>query len=67
MIDSSAAAPPLLLQLLLLQQTKLTGIDVVVATNEALKLKLFRRKVAMKSCAAEEASESRTKLQRLKP
>ncbi len=46
MIDSSAAAPPLLPQLLLLQQTKPTGIDVVVATNEALKImkkKLFRR------------------------
>jgi hypothetical protein len=46
MIDSSAAAPPLLLQLLLLQQTKPTGIDVVVAINKALKMKnkkLFRR------------------------
>jgi hypothetical protein len=43
MIDSSAAAPPLLLQLVLQQQTKLTGIDVVVATKEALKMKLFRR------------------------
>jgi hypothetical protein len=39
MIDSSAAAPPLLLQLILQQQTKLTGIDVVVATKEALKMK----------------------------
>jgi len=39
MIDSSAAAPPLLLQLVLQQQTKLTGIDVVVATKEALKMK----------------------------
>jgi hypothetical protein len=44
MIDSSAAAPPLLLQLVLQQQqTKLTGINVVVATKEALKMKLFRR------------------------
>jgi hypothetical protein len=46
MIDSSAAAPPLLLQLVLQQQTKLTGIDVVLATKEALKMKkkkLFRR------------------------
>jgi hypothetical protein len=53
MIDSSAVAPPLLLQLVLQQQTKLTGIDVVVATNEALKMKkkkLFRRTEAMKSC-----------------
>jgi hypothetical protein len=37
----------LLVHPLLLQQTKLTGIDVVVATNEALKMKrkkkLFRR------------------------
>jgi hypothetical protein len=39
MIDSSAAAPPLLLQLVLQQQTKLTGIDVVVTTKEALKMK----------------------------
>jgi hypothetical protein len=39
MIDSSAAAPPLLLQLVLPQQTKLTGIDVVEATKEALKMK----------------------------
>ncbi len=39
MIDSSAAAPPLLLQLVLQQQTKLTGIDVVEATKEALKMK----------------------------
>jgi hypothetical protein len=31
MIDSRAAAPPLLLQLDLEQQTKLTGLDVVVA------------------------------------
>jgi len=38
MIDSSAAAPPLLLQLVLQQQTKLTGIDVVVGTKEALKI-----------------------------
>ncbi len=36
MIDGSAAAPPLLLQLVLQQETKLTGIDVVVATKEAL-------------------------------
>jgi len=36
MIDSSAAAPPLLLQ----QQTKLTGLGLVVATKEALKKKL---------------------------
>jgi hypothetical protein len=46
MIDSSAAGPPLVLQLVLQQQTKLTGIDVVVATKEALnmmKKKLFRR------------------------
>jgi hypothetical protein len=44
MIDSSAAAPPLLLQLVLQQQTKLTGIDVVVATKETLKMKkLFGR------------------------
>jgi hypothetical protein len=45
MIESSAAAPPLLLQLVLQQQTKLTGIDVVVATKEGLKMKkkLFRR------------------------
>jgi hypothetical protein len=58
MIDSSAAALPLLL----LQQTKLSRIDVVLATNEALKMKkkLFRRTVAMKSCAGEEASEPRT-------
>jgi len=39
MIDSSAAEPPLLLQLVLQQKTKLTGIDVVVATKEALKMK----------------------------
>jgi hypothetical protein len=39
MIDSSAAAPPLLLQLVLQQQTKFTGIDVVEATKEALKMK----------------------------
>jgi hypothetical protein len=39
MIDSSAAAPPLRLQLFLQQQTKLTGINVVVGTKEALKLK----------------------------
>jgi len=37
MIDSSAAAPPLLLQFVLQQQTKLTCIDVVVGTKEALK------------------------------
>jgi hypothetical protein len=46
MIDSSVAAPPLLLQLVLQQQTKVTGIDVVVATKEAFKMKkkqLFRR------------------------
>jgi hypothetical protein len=43
MIDSGAAAPPLLLQLILEQQTNLTGIDVLVATKEALKMKLFRR------------------------
>jgi len=44
MIDSSAAAPPVLLQ----QQTKLTGIDVVVAPKEAYKMKkkkLFRRDI----------------------
>ncbi len=35
MIDGSAGAPPLLLQLVLQQETKLTGIDVVVATEEA--------------------------------
>jgi hypothetical protein len=40
MIDSSAAAPPLLLQLVLQQQTKLTCIDVVVGTKEALKIYL---------------------------
>jgi hypothetical protein len=39
MIDSSAAALPLLLQLVLQQQTKLTGIDVVLPTKEALKMK----------------------------
>jgi hypothetical protein len=39
MIDSSAAAPPLLLHLVLQQQTKLTAIDVVVGTKEALKMK----------------------------
>jgi hypothetical protein len=39
MIDSSAAAPPLLLQLVLQQQTKLTGIDVVVPTKEASRMK----------------------------
>ncbi len=39
MIDGSAAAPPLLLQLVLQQESKLTGIDVVVATKEALKMK----------------------------
>jgi hypothetical protein len=39
MIDSSAAAPPLLLQLILQQQTKLTGIYVVVGTKEDLKMK----------------------------
>jgi hypothetical protein len=39
MINSSAAAPPLLLQLVLQQQTKLTGIDLVVDTKEALKKK----------------------------
>jgi hypothetical protein len=39
MIDSSAAAPPLLLQLVQQQPTKLTGIDVVVVTKEALKMK----------------------------
>jgi hypothetical protein len=39
MIDSSAAAPPLLLQLVLQQQTKLTGIDVVVHTKQASKMK----------------------------
>jgi hypothetical protein len=41
----SAAAPPLL-QLFLQQQTKLTGIDVVLATKETLKMKkkkFFRR------------------------
>jgi hypothetical protein len=45
MIDSSAGAPPLLLQVVLQQQTELSGIDVVVATKEALKMKkkLFRR------------------------
>jgi len=42
MIDGSAAAPPLLLQLVLQQETKLTGIDVVVATKEALKMKKNR-------------------------
>jgi hypothetical protein len=42
MIDSSAAEPPLLLQLVLQQKTKLTGIDVVVATKEALKMKKKR-------------------------
>jgi len=45
MIDSSAAGPPLVLQLVLQQQTKLTGIDVVAPTKEALKImkkKLFR-------------------------
>jgi hypothetical protein len=42
MIDGSAAAPPLLLQLVLQQETKLTGIDVVVATKEALKMKKKR-------------------------
>jgi hypothetical protein len=39
MIDSSAAAPALLLQLVLQQKTKLTGIDVVVGTKEASKMK----------------------------
>jgi hypothetical protein len=39
MIDSSAAAPPLLLQLVLQQQTKITAIDVVVPTKEALTMK----------------------------
>jgi hypothetical protein len=43
MIDSSAAAPPLLLQLVLQQKTKLTGIDVVVATKEALKMKKLKQ------------------------
>jgi hypothetical protein len=43
MIDSSAAEPPLLLQLVLQQKTKLTGIDVVVATKEALKMKKLKQ------------------------
>jgi hypothetical protein len=43
MIGTSVAAPPLLLQLVLQQQTKLTGIDIGVATKEALKMTLFRR------------------------
>jgi len=40
MIDSSASAPPLLLQLVPQQQKKLTCIDVVVGTKEALKIYL---------------------------
>jgi len=49
MIDSSAAAPPLLLQLVLQQQTKLTGINVVVATKEALKMKKLEQNDAQAS------------------
>ncbi len=49
MIDSSAAAPALLLQLVLQQKTKLTGIDVVVATKEALKMKKLKQNEAQGS------------------
>ncbi len=52
MIDSSAAAPPLLLQLVLQQQTKLTGIDVVVPTKEALKMKKLEQNDAQASMLA---------------
>jgi len=52
MIDSSAAAPRLLLQLVLQQETKLTGIDVVVATKEALKMEKLKQNEAQASMLA---------------
>ncbi len=61
MINSSAAAPPLLLQLVLQQQTKLTGIDLVVDTKEALKKK-FEQEWTHKS-PLQEASYKRRTLQ----